>query len=193
LLSNGAVAVKRSTSGKAGTLRLPAALIGEYLVELSVPAGFFRTPWKDEAMGNYQIVVLLVFAIGRASATSLAPDSLVCESDAELLFVRQTQWLAGLGGARTVEQAKISAQLPELKRKYAAVVQTKAAQAEAEAAEAQNQPIVRVAQTCASSGTAPLPADILDVKAISGVTKVRIEFQGVKVQVWTATSSLIEK
>ena len=140
----------------------------------------------------YKLSGVLALSTGCACATTLAPDSLVCESDAELQFVKQTPWLAGLGGAKTIEQAKISAKLPELKRQYAAIAQTRAAKADAEAAEAQSQPMQRLAATCASSGTTPLTAQVLEVKAISGVTKVRVDFRGASVPLWTASSSLSE-
>jgi hypothetical protein len=140
----------------------------------------------------YKLLVVWALSTGCACATTLAPDSLLCESDAELQFAKQTPWLAGLGGSKTIEQAKISAKLPELKRQYAAIAQTRAAKADAEAAEAQSQPMQRLATTCAASGTAPLAAQVLEVKAISGVTKVKVEFRGTSVPLWTASSSLSE-
>lgn len=136
-------------------------------------------------------VILSAFAVAEpALASTLAPDALVCESDAEILFVRQTPFLADKPGSYVIDQAKVSLKSIALMNEAAGIVQTRDMRNSADRGAVRGPQYQRLVDSCASSGAVPASVTVLERKAISGVTKVTMVINGLSATVWTPSTSV---
>lgn len=152
--------------------------------------------------------LVLLLMIPGAQAATLAPDSLVCESDSDLSFIASEK-LPGPGGAKLMTQINASAQGYRLAMQSAGVMRDLAVREEsiragklrgsntAQATTADSDVksnaekaamFEKAGKSCAAMG--PATVDVVERKPISGLAKVRADFNGTKADVWTHAASV---
>ncbi len=158
------------------------------------------------------IAFALISAYATAcGAATLRADSILCESDAELLVPVREQWKdhTGSGVMRTVdasiEFSKLSGKMQQLysdlavkeekiraeaRMRGATAAQQSAAQAGQQSAMSSQSVYERMKTTCAPSGPHALPAEILEQRPVSGLSKIRVTFMGAPASLWTYSKAL---
>ncbi len=130
------------------------------------------------------LILLLAF---NAQAATVA-DSLVCESVSDLEFVNRQNELKGQPGSVVMTRAKASVEFYRLHAETARMIyipKTRSDQVEKSEQDAYKS---LVAGCAAFSG----PVTVLERKAISGLAKVRVTYEGRPAELWTFSAGLTE-
>jgi hypothetical protein len=159
------------------------------------------------------LVVTSLASAGSAHAATLSADALLCESVDSIAFVKRTPNLADRPAANVIALAKLQLQFIAMQKETALMFRSNATheaaiareryarpadrtaqefQAYADRASAEVEPYSAVAQTCAASGNSVLQVAIVEKRAISGVAKVKLTFNGQPAVLWTMTASVAE-
>lgn len=151
---------------------------------------------------------LLPFICVSAQAATLAPDSLVCESPDHLEFIASER-IPGPGGQKLMTQIEASAkgyrlmaqqsdvykslavreeQIRDYKLRGSSAAQAAAADSDAKSATDKAVLFEKAGKSCAAAG--PAQIDVIERKPISGLAKVRMEFNGSKAELWTTAGNV---
>lgn len=125
--------------------------------------------------------------VGHAGAATLAADSLLCESPAELEFVRAQDWLRGKPAGEMIEKAGLSVKAAEMHENLGRQMSLRKT---TDAERSQTDGLRRVASSCAPSQAGS--AEVLERRSISGLARIRTAYQGRPAELWTYASALTE-
>jgi len=150
-----------------------------------------------------------------ASAATVKPDSFLCEGEFEVSLPAREGWTQD-GGELLMKVAQNSVVFAQGQMKMAQAMgdlaqrdeqiqsarfrnsggayaaRAGAAQADQQAGSEKLAKFQRMVSTCAASGAQPLPAEVLERKAISGLSKVRTTFNGAPADLWIRNKDLLE-
>lgn len=169
----------------------------------------------EARLKRLNILALGVLASASASAATLKPDAILCESAALISSVQREEFWRGKGGQETMRQARLSAESQRLTEKFAGVqrrlsadeeriradsnlrIASGSTSARAIDAESAAQRAGRdaagyesIVSGCADSGAIALQAEVLEQRPISGASRIRIEFRGAPAELWTPSADL---
>ena len=127
-----------------------------------------------------------------AKGATLAADSLLCEAEPDVQKVDQMENLRAQPGSMVMKRVAAGAEMWKLDQEISRRLYT-GQRADNKVAEAQaNEATYRRLQTsCAESGSAQ-QAEVIERRAISGLTKIRVQFRGRPAELWTTAGSVTE-
>lgn len=148
-------------------------------------------------------------------ASTIKPDAFLCEGEFEASLPAREGWTQD-GGELLMKvaqnsvvfaqgQAKVAKTMGDLAQKEEQIQSARfrnsggayaargsAAQADQQEALQKVTKFQKMVATCAASGPQPLPAEIIERKAISGVSKVRTVFSGSPAELWVRNKDLVD-
>lgn len=120
-----------------------------------------------------------------AEAANLVADALVCESEAALQTINADPSLAQRGGAETIKHLGLRIEFADLQQKSAQYLYRSYGERVQAMTKAKDEGIAaeRLRAACAALG--PAVADVLEVRPLSDLARVRVTINGKPAEVWT--------
>ncbi len=138
-------------------------------------------------MDSRPLLFLLAGLALNAQAANLA-DSLVCESVADLEFVNRQDHLKGQPGAEVIRMAKAHVEFDRIDADLSRKMYVPKRQSD-QVRKAEEDAYKSLVAGCASFTG---PAVVLERKAISGLAKVRVTYEGKPADLWTFGSRVTD-
>lgn len=163
--------------------------------------------------GSAFLFTALAVASACSFAADLAPQTLACESSDAVAFAKRTTGLKDKPADKALAGAAAHLKMNDLMKEFAATQRhlanqesaiagtryarsadqnAKVAEAGADRDTADAAMWTSIVQTCASTGTDAVHADIIEKKPISGIAKARVVLKGQLAEVFVATESIVE-
>ena len=138
-----------------------------------------------------QIYVALagVLFVASSFGQTLAPESLLCESDEQLRFVADYMGMKDRSGKQVMEATQSLLKIHEGRRQIALTI---GPAGELDRIERSGAPYRLVQTKCALSASSPVSAQVVDSRPISGVVLISISFSGRPARLWTRAFNIIE-